>query len=163
MTTKPLAETIKGLEALRDYLLAEQLLSTVMEHYGEVTEHIATLDAALTALREQGEPVAWVRMRNGEIDWSEDCLYPTKEDDADYEGEEGYTVVPLYAAPPQGEWVSVPREPTEAMWDAAWKSIGLPYRAKLSIHEIKTLFDKFHSAMLSAAPDGSQSQNGGKK
>lgn len=48
--------------------------------------------------------------------------------------------------------VSVPREPTEAMWDAAWKSIGLPYRAKLSLHEIKTLFDKFHAAMLSAAP-----------
>jgi len=50
------------------------------------------------------------------------------------------------------EFVSVPREPTLAMWDAAWKSIGLPYRAKLSLHEIKTLFDKFHAAMLAAAP-----------
>ena len=48
--------------------------------------------------------------------------------------------------------VSVLREPTDEMWDAAWKSIGLPYRAKLSLHEIKTLFDKFHAAMLSAAP-----------
>jgi len=50
------------------------------------------------------------------------------------------------------ERVSVPREPTPEMWDAAWNSIGLPYRAKLSMHEIKTLFDKFHSAMLAAAP-----------
>jgi len=49
-------------------------------------------------------------------------------------------------------WVSVPRDPTPEMWDAAWNSIGLPYRAKLSMHEIKTLFDKFHSAMLAAAP-----------
>lgn len=50
------------------------------------------------------------------------------------------------------EFVSVPREPTLEMWDAAWKSIGLPYRAKLSMHEIKTLFEKFHAAMLAAAP-----------
>jgi len=48
-------------------------------------------------------------------------------------------------------WVSVLREPTPEMWDAAWNSIGLSYRAKLSMHEIKTLFDKFHSAMLAAA------------
>ena len=52
--------------------------------------------------------------------------------------------------------VLVPREPTPEMWDAAWKSIGLPYRAKLSLHEIKTLFDKFHAAMRAAAPVDSQ-------
>lgn len=55
-----------------------------------------------------------------------------------------------------GEFVSVPKEPTLEMWDAAWKSIGLPYRAKLSLHEIKTLFEKFHAAMLAAAPDDSK-------
>jgi len=59
---------------------------------------------------------------------------------------------PASAIAATSEFVSVPREPTEEMWDAAWKSIGLPYRAKLSLHEIKTLFDKFHAAMLSAAP-----------
>jgi len=50
------------------------------------------------------------------------------------------------------ETVRVPREPTPEMWDAAWTSIGLPYRAKLSMHEIKILFEKFHEAMLAAAP-----------
>lgn len=57
----------------------------------------------------------------------------------------------LLSAQPSG-WVSVPREPTREMWDAAWNSIGLPYRAKLSMHEIKILFEKFHEAMLAAAP-----------
>ena len=58
----------------------------------------------------------------------------------------------LSALQAEAGMVSVPKEPTEEMWDAAWKSIGLPYRAKLSLHEIKTLFDKFHAAMISAAP-----------
>lgn len=53
-------------------------------------------------------------------------------------------------------WKLVPVEPTPEMWDAAWKSIGLPYRAKLSLHEIKVLFDKFHAAMLAAAPQPPQ-------
>lgn len=63
---------------------------------------------------------------------------------------------PLSATATTGEFVSVPKEPTLEMWDAAWKSIGLPYRAKLSLHEIKTLFEKFHAAMLAAAPVDSQ-------
>ena len=57
----------------------------------------------------------------------------------------------IKAAQPDG-WLRMPKEPTPEMWDAAWNSIGLPYRAKLSMHEIKTLFEKFHEAMLAAAP-----------
>ena len=64
-----------------------------------------------------------------------------------------YNVQPLYAAPAAPGMVLVPVEPTPEMWDAAWKSIGLPYRAKLSMHEIKTLFDLFHKAMLTAAKE----------
>lgn len=111
-----------------------------------VSLYIQLCDMALRSLSEGGEPVAWVDAReiaglqSGLVICAD--LYPEKHKRAD---------TALYAAPPQGEWVSVPREPTEEMWDAAWKSVGLPYRAKLSIHEIKTLFNKFHAAMLSAA------------
>lgn len=66
----------------------------------------------------------------------------------------GKASVCSYAPPsqPAQGWRLVPVEPTPEMWDAAWNSIVLPYRAKLSMHEIKTLFDLFHKAMLAAAP-----------
>jgi hypothetical protein len=54
----------------------------------------------------QGEPVAWIRTLDGEIDWAEDCLVSTKPDsDAP---EQGYGWLPLYAALPP-DHVAVPR------------------------------------------------------
>jgi len=47
----------------------------------------------------RGEPLLYVRMRDGEVDWSEDCVSPDTSCGDSYELEEGYTAVPLYAAP----------------------------------------------------------------
>ena len=58
------------------------------------------LTAFAQALNEhRGEPLLYVRMRDGEVDWSEDCVSPDTSCGDSYELEEGYTAVPLYAAP----------------------------------------------------------------
>jgi hypothetical protein len=50
----------------------------------------------------------------------------------------------------------VPVEPTTAMWNAAWSAFGdsayEDMRRKLSLDQIKRLYDMFHYAMLAAAP-----------
>lgn len=57
------------------------------------------LRAALNA--PQQEPVAWVRLRDGTIDWAVDCLYPHPSGHDGYEGEDGVVCVPVFiGAPP---------------------------------------------------------------
>jgi len=54
-----------------------------------------------------GEPILWVRMKRGYVDWDENCVSPTR-DDLQYREEASEIAVPLYAAPsvPAG-WISV--------------------------------------------------------
>lgn len=115
---------------------------------GATTDVLRRIDALLATPQpaaEAQEPMAWMTP-GGDVSrskkWCEERCFPG--------GEQPF---PLYTRPAAQEgWKLVPVEPTAEMWDEAWKSIGLPYRAKLSIHEIRTLFDKFHAAMLSSAP-----------
>ena len=65
-------------------------------------EFEAWLRRAALAAPQQG-PKAWVRLRAGEIDWAEDCLYPHPSDyDEDvYDAEDEVTFAPVYiGAPP---------------------------------------------------------------
>jgi len=54
---------------------------------------------AITSMQTE-QPVAWVRMRDGNIDWAEDCLFADEHefDDGDFE-DDGLTCVPLYTHP----------------------------------------------------------------
>jgi len=57
------------------------------------------LRALLAEGQERGEPVLWVRMKRGYVDWDENCVAPTK-DDLQYREQAGEIAVPLYAAAP---------------------------------------------------------------
>jgi len=68
--------------------------------FGKCTKHFIQSQISTQEARQaEQEPVAWVRMKDGKIDWAEDCLYASnKEADFDqYEG--GYTCVPLFTSP----------------------------------------------------------------
>jgi hypothetical protein len=63
---------------------------------------VVTAKDAFALLAALGEPVAYFRTLNGEIDWSEDCCWPAEngaDDPGEHPGEEGYGVMPLYPAP----------------------------------------------------------------
>lgn len=83
--------------------------------------------AALSHTQEQTEPVAYLRYRNNEIDWSEDCLHPDKggtiesfDEGADEYGDI-YTEKPLYLHPPkQAVELKEPCEYTECNSENLW-------------------------------------------
>lgn len=56
--------------------------------------------AALAALKQI--PKAWVRLRAGEIDWAEDCLYPhpSDYDEYVYDAEDEVTFAPVFIGTP---------------------------------------------------------------
>jgi len=63
-------------------------------------------------------PVAWVRMRNGAIDWEEGCLYSAECDfPADfYPPEEGFAITALYLYPNAARGVDEDAKP-DAWWN----------------------------------------------
>jgi hypothetical protein len=65
---------------------------------------------ATNAVQPASEPVLWVRMLNGEVDWSEDCVGPDSDVADNYE--ESYEAGPLdAAAPPQPASEPLPAQP----------------------------------------------------
>jgi hypothetical protein len=58
---------------------------------------------------------------------------------------------PAKDAVPDG-MVLVPKEPTEEMYDAAWKDIPKVVIAKLSIDQYRQILNRSYRAMLAAAP-----------
>lgn len=92
---------------------------------------------ARAALSQQ-EPIAWVRMLDGEIDWGEDCLYSAKSDHSDdYSEDPSCSVVPLFAAPP------APLAPVELTF-VEWSN-----SRKLSDASFQVAFDAWNAAMKS--------------
>ena len=66
---------------------------------GDAAKQWNTRSPAQALTEHRGEPLLYARMRDGEVDWSEDCVSPDNSCGDSYELEEGYTAVPLYSAP----------------------------------------------------------------
>lgn len=62
-------------------------------HIGDVNDMIAA-PAPVTPVGD--EPFMYVRMLDGDVDWSEDCVSPDTSCGDDYNLEDGYTTLPLY-------------------------------------------------------------------
>jgi hypothetical protein len=141
-----------------------------------INEDWHTFDAVIAEMRAApvqpaSEPVLWVRMLNGEVDWSEDCVGPDSDVADNYE--ESYEAVPLYAAaPPQPASEPLPAQPAHPdgwaqgviaqpglRWTLTEAAAMLRTLAALWSKPFEDLFDRY---LESRRHDGRQVHKNGK-
>lgn len=79
---------------------AHVIASALTAQANAMLKAVAT-PASILAAEDSGGAVAWLRTIDGEPDWQEDCIYESREqfDGSGYLASEGFSVMPLYAAP----------------------------------------------------------------
>lgn len=121
---------------------------------------LSTICEAYIAQLQNAEPVAWIRMRDGEIDWGEDCLYSSEQDFYDFPQDiEGLTCKPLYLHPfsISTEPVAYCRRDTIESWQGQTINAAMMFPSPKGLKEPVALFT--HPPKDSTEPIGTWQAN----